>query len=122
MNISSPAELARYIDHTLLKADAVTADIEKLCAEAREHRLCSVCVNGSRVELARYLLEDSEVKVACVVGFPLGAMEADVKRSQARELQETRSARTQALSSIHWLSCWQFTSWEWHRDEIPDRK
>lgn len=72
--------LARYIDHTLLKADAAARDIEKLCQEAREHNFFSVCVNGSRVELARTLLEDTNVKVACVVGFPLGAMECDVKR------------------------------------------
>jgi deoxyribose-phosphate aldolase len=73
-------DLARYIDHTLLKADATAKDIEKLCAEAREHGFFSVCVNGSRIELARQLLDGSDVKVASVVGFPLGAMESDVKR------------------------------------------
>src|SRR5262245_16910193 len=80
MKTLSPADLARHIDHTLLKADASAKDIERLCAEAREYRFFSVCVNGSRVELARHLLEDSGVKVATVVGFPLGAMESDVKR------------------------------------------
>jgi deoxyribose-phosphate aldolase len=76
----SPAQLAAYIDHTLLKADATAKDIEKLCAEAREHRFYSVCVNGSRVWQARHLLDDTGVKVACVVGFPLGAMSGDAKR------------------------------------------
>ena len=80
MPTSSPADLARFIDHTLLKADATAKDIEKLCREAREHNFYSVCVNGSRVELARSLLDESDVKVASVVGFPLGAMESDVKR------------------------------------------
>lgn len=75
-----PNELARYIDHTLLKPEASVHDIENLCAEAREHGFYSVCVNGSRVTQAYHLVEDSGVKVACVVGFPLGAMEADVKR------------------------------------------
>lgn len=79
-NLSDPKELARYIDHTLLKPDAQRADIEKLCREAVEHGFYSVCVNGSRVELARSLVEDSGVKVAAVVGFPLGAMDTDVKR------------------------------------------
>ena len=79
-NLSDPKELARYIDHTLLKPDAQRADIEKLCREAVEHGFYSVCVNGSRVELARSLVEDSGVKVAAVVGFPLGAMDSDVKR------------------------------------------
>lgn len=74
------AELARYIDHTSLKPEATAKDIERLCAEARKHQFHSVCVNGSRVELACHLLDDSEVKVATTVGFPLGAMEADAKR------------------------------------------
>lgn len=78
---SLPApELARYLDHTLLRADACAKDIERLCAEAREFRFFAVCVNGSRVELARHLLEDSSVKVASVVGFPLGATDSDTKR------------------------------------------
>lgn len=76
----SATELARFIDHTLLKPDATAHDIEKLCAEAREFNFYSVCVNGSRVVQARYLLEETTVKVCCVIGFPLGAMAADVKR------------------------------------------
>jgi deoxyribose-phosphate aldolase len=72
--------LARYIDHTLLKPDATATDVEQLCREAKEHKFYAVCVNGSRVELARHCLEDTDVKVASVVGFPLGAMETDVKR------------------------------------------
>jgi deoxyribose-phosphate aldolase len=76
----TPKELARYIDHTLLKADAPARDIEKLCAEAREHKFAAVCVNGSRVELARHLLEGGDVMVATVVGFPLGATDRDTKR------------------------------------------
>lgn len=73
-------DLARYIDHTLLKADATTQDIEKLCKEAIEHKFYSVCVNSSRVALAYGLTEASLVKVASVVGFPLGAMDCDAKR------------------------------------------
>ena len=76
----SPAQLAAYIDHTLLKADATATDITKLCAEAREHRFHSVCVNGTWVEQASHLLEDTGVKVACTIGFPFGAVSADVKR------------------------------------------
>jgi deoxyribose-phosphate aldolase len=72
--------LARYIDHTLLKADATAGDVEQLCREAKEHKFYAVCINGTWVELARHFLEDADVKVASVVGFPLGAMETDVKR------------------------------------------
>ncbi len=76
----SAAQLAAYIDHTLLKPDASLAQIEQLCAEAREHNFFSVCVNGSWVAAARHFLDGSDVKVASVVGFPLGAMISDVKR------------------------------------------
>jgi deoxyribose-phosphate aldolase len=76
----TPAQLAAYIDHTLLKPDAIAADIDKLCAEALEHKFHSVCVNGTWVDHARSLLEDSDVKIVCVVGFPLGAASGDVKR------------------------------------------
>ena len=74
------SELASYIDHTLLKPDATRAQLEQLCAEAAEHQFSTVCVNGSRVELAYSLLEDCDVQVCTVVGFPLGAMDADAKR------------------------------------------
>lgn len=76
----SAADVAQRIDHTLLKPEATLKDIERLCAEARRHKFYAVCVNGSWVEQARYFLEDAEVKVATVVGFPLGAMSSDVKR------------------------------------------
>jgi deoxyribose-phosphate aldolase len=72
--------LAKYIDHTLLKPDATAKDIEQLCREAMEHHFWSVCVNGSRVAQAYALVENSGVKVACTVGFPLGAMSSDSKR------------------------------------------
>jgi deoxyribose-phosphate aldolase len=82
VNISelTPAQLAAFIDHTLLKPDATAAQIEKLCAEAREHKFFSVCVNGSWVAAARHFLDGSDVKVASVIGFPLGAMSTDAKR------------------------------------------
>ncbi len=76
----NPRTIAQYIDHTLLKPEATAADIEKLCREAIEHRFWSVCVNGSRVAQAYALVENSGVKVACTVGFPLGAMTTDAKR------------------------------------------
>ncbi len=74
------SDLAPYIDHTLLKPEATREQIESLCAEAAEHKFSTVCVNGSRVELAYSLLEESDVQVAAVVGFPLGSTDADSKR------------------------------------------
>jgi len=77
---NTPAALARFIDHTLVRADATVKDIEKLCVEAREHHFYSVSVNGSWIVEARHFLDGCNVKVGCSVGFPLGAMPADVKR------------------------------------------
>jgi deoxyribose-phosphate aldolase len=72
--------LETYIDHTLLRADATINDIERLCAEAREYSFYCVCINSSWVQDACRLLEGSSVKVAAVVGFPLGAMSSEAKR------------------------------------------
>ncbi len=80
MRTLSPAELVRRIERTLFRPEATRRDIEQLCAEARAQGFHSVCVCSSRVELARTLLEDSEVKVTGLVGFPLGAGDADAKR------------------------------------------
>ena len=76
--------LAALIDHTLLKPEATASDIERLCAEARQHRFFSVCVNPSYVRPAADLLRGSAVKVCCVVGFPLGAQPPETKALEAR--------------------------------------
>ena len=78
--VSSPVELARFIEYSLLRPDASAREVEKLCAEARLQNFFGVCVNGARVLQARHLLEDTDVKVIACVGFPLGAAAADVKR------------------------------------------
>jgi deoxyribose-phosphate aldolase len=96
----SAAELAKYIDHTLLRPDALVRDIEKLCAEAKQYKFYAVCVNGSRVELARALLEDTDVKVATVVGFPLGAMEADVKRFETEAAIDSGAQEVDVVLNI----------------------
>jgi deoxyribose-phosphate aldolase len=71
--------LNRYFDHTLLKPEVTEADVVKLCSEAREYGFYAVCVNSSYVPLANGLLEGAGVKIASVVGFPLGACSMDVK-------------------------------------------
>ncbi len=79
-----PLDLARYIDHTLLKPDASAADIDKLCDEAAEHHFASVCVNPTWVRRAANRLRDTDVAVASVIGFPFGATPSDVKAFEAR--------------------------------------
>lgn len=83
--IPKPAGMAQYIDHTLLKATASRQDIETLCAEAREHRFWSVCVNSGNVRLASAHLTGSDVRVCAVVGFPLGAGTPGAKAYESRE-------------------------------------
>jgi deoxyribose-phosphate aldolase len=71
--IHAPRDLAPLIDHTFLKPDATAADIQRLCAEALEHRFATVCVRPEWVELAARLVQGSTVKPIAVVDFPLGA-------------------------------------------------
>ena len=85
----SPAQGARrvadFVDHTLLKAEATSKEVVKLCAEARQHRFAAVCVNAGWVELCVKQLEGSEVAVATVCGFPLGATTSRAKAAEAAE-------------------------------------
>ena len=67
-------ELNKYIDHTLLKANATEEQIVKLCQEAREYNFASVCVNSCWVSLCKKELEGTDINVVTVIGFPLGAM------------------------------------------------
>lgn len=81
-------QIASFIDHTLLKADANGAAIEKLCGEAAEHGFFSVCVNGVWVPDCRRLLEGSKVKISVVCGFPLGASAPEAKAFEAAKAVE----------------------------------
>jgi deoxyribose-phosphate aldolase len=77
--------LAKYIDHTLLKADATEEEIRNLCEEARSYEFASVCVNPTNVRLASEYLQGSPVKVCTVIGFPLGASTPTVKAIETRD-------------------------------------
>lgn len=88
---------SKYIDHTLLKADATQADIERLCREAKDGDFASVCVNTYWVPLCAKLLAESDVKVCCVVGFPLGAMSTKAK---AFETADARANGAQEIDMV----------------------
>ena len=77
--------LARHIDHTLLKPDAVEAELVKLCEEAREHKFFSVCINPCNIEKAKELLQGTDTKICTVVGFPLGQMTTEAKSFETNE-------------------------------------
>lgn len=85
MQTLSAKELARYIDHTLLKPEATREQIVTLCHEALEHHFASVCVNPCWVRLCAEILRQSDVQVGTVIGFPLGATLSRVKAFEAEE-------------------------------------
>jgi deoxyribose-phosphate aldolase len=87
-------QIASYIEHTLLKPDATAADIEKLCAEARQYRFLGVCINSGWVRHARLCLQDTDIKVVSVAGFPLGAA------STAAKCLETKTAISDGTDEI----------------------
>ena len=78
-------KLNKYIDHTLLKQDATVEQIDSLLSEAREYDFASVCVNPFWVSYAHSGLQDTDVKVCTVVGFPLGATTSAVKAFETKE-------------------------------------
>jgi deoxyribose-phosphate aldolase len=80
-----PRELARYIDHTLLRPDATSDEIDTMCTEAMEFGFASVCINPTWVKRASERLRGSDVKVCTVIGFPLGANSSDIKAMEARK-------------------------------------
>ncbi len=80
-----PVDLAKYIDHTLLRPDATLAEIEVLCDEALTFGFASVCINPTWVKVAAERLRGSPVKVCTVIGFPLGANTPEIKSMEARK-------------------------------------
>ena len=81
-------DLAKYIEHTLLKQDAAKEEFLKLFDEAKKHNFLGVCVNPLYVALAKEHLKDSDVKIVTVVGFPLGANRSDIKALEAQKAVE----------------------------------
>ncbi|HEY9793218.1 MAG TPA: deoxyribose-phosphate aldolase [Candidatus Obscuribacterales bacterium] len=77
-------DIAKYIDHTLLNPQATKAQISKLCTEAKDNKFFAVCVNPSHVRQAVKELSSSDVAVATVIGFPLGANLTDIKIAEAQ--------------------------------------
>jgi deoxyribose-phosphate aldolase len=92
--------IARAIDHTLLKPDATHSDILRLCAEAREFGFFSVCVNSSWVEVAVEALKGSDVLVAAVTGFPLGAMDSRAKAFETRRAVESGAREVDTVLAV----------------------
>jgi len=95
-----PSDLARFIDHTLLKPEATEEQIDKLCEEAAQHRFYSVCVNSNWAERCARKLGGTGVKVCAVVGFPLGAMDSRAKAFEARTAVSNGAAEIDMVMNV----------------------
>ena len=112
-------ELNKYIDHTILKATVSSSDVQKLCEEAIEHKFYSVCVNGCYVADAKQLLQGTDVKIAAVVGFPLGAMTTAAKVFEAKEAVENGASEIDMVINVAKLKDGEF---EYVENEIRQIK
>ncbi|CAM1347613.1 deoxyribose-phosphate aldolase [Tenacibaculum insulae] len=93
-------EINKYIDHTLLKATATKNEIVKLCNEAKQYHFYAVCVNGSYVELAKQELQNTNVHIAAVIGFPLGAMTTEAKVFEAENCIEKGASEIDMVINV----------------------
>ncbi len=112
-------EINKYIDHTVLKATTTPKDIEKLCNEAKEYKFYSVCVNGCYVPLCKKLLVNTEVKVAAVIGFPLGAMSTEAKVYEAKKCIEDGANEIDMVINVGMLKAKEY---DYVREEIRQIK
>lgn len=107
--------LAKYIDHTLLKADATKEQIDKLCAEAAEYKFKSVCINPAYIKQAKHALEGTEVEICTVIGFPLGANSTEVKVFEAKDAVASGATEIDMVINI---SRAKDGDWEYIQNEI----
>ncbi len=106
------SEIARMIDHTLLKADATEKEVRALCAEALEYQFASVCVNPWYVALCAELLAGSPVRVCTVIGFPLGATLPQVKTFEAQKSIEEGAREVDMVINVGALKSGKFEAVE----------
>lgn len=95
--------LNKFIDHTLLKPTATIQEIKILCSEALEYDFYAVCVNGCHVKTAKSILIESDVKIAAVIGFPLGAMSTAAKIAEAELCVADGADEIDMVINIGWL-------------------
>ena len=96
-------KLEKYIDHTLLKPTSTEAEIRKLCDEAKTYDFHAVCVNSCYVNLASEELKNTTIKVAAVIGFPLGAMATEMKIAEATYCMEHGADEIDVVMNIGWF-------------------
>ncbi|ALB44703.1 2-deoxyribose-5-phosphate aldolase [Clostridium sp. MF28] len=93
-------DIAKYIDHTILKPEATVEDVKKLCKEAKEYNFASVCVNGCYAKLVSTELMGTDVKTCVVVGFPLGAMTKEAKAFETNQAIENGATEIDMVINV----------------------
>jgi deoxyribose-phosphate aldolase len=102
------ANLARMIDHTLLKPEATRSEIEMLCAEAIRYQFASVCINPSYVKLCAQLLHNSDIRVCTVIGFPLGATSSEAKSFETEQVIKDGAREIDMVMNIGMLKSGEY--------------
>ncbi len=110
-------KLNKYIDHTLLKPEATHKQIEELCQQALKYDFASVCVNSCYASYCHQLLKDSDVKVCCVVGFPLGACDSKTK---AFETKQAIASGAQEIDMVINVGLAKEHDWQAVKDDIAE--
>ena len=101
-------KISKYIDHTVLAADADEKKIEKLCQEARDNDFASVCVNTCWVKKCAELLKGTDVNVCTVVGFPLGAMATEAKAFEAALAVKNGATEVDMVLNVGYMKAGMF--------------
>ena len=113
-------QINKYIDHTVLKATSTTHDIVKLCNEAKEYNFKAVCVNGSYIPLAKENLDGTDISIAAVIGFPLGAMSKDAKVFEAKKCIEDGANEIDMVINIGFMKDARYIEVEQEIREIKE--
>ena len=93
-------DIAKYIDHAVLKPETTETEVKKACEEAKKYGFYSVCVNGANVAFAYEQLKETDVKVAADIGFPLGAMTSEVKAFEAKNVIDNGAGEIDMVINI----------------------
>jgi deoxyribose-phosphate aldolase len=101
-------DIARIIDHTILKPEASEDAVKRICEEALKYKFASVCINPTNVELAAELLKNSEVRVCTVIGFPLGANTTEVKAFETEDAIKKGAQEVDMVINIGKLKSGQY--------------
>ncbi|MGM0472007.1 MAG: deoxyribose-phosphate aldolase [Bacillota bacterium] len=103
-----PKDMAKMLDHTILKADATIEEVKEKCEEAKEYEFASVCVNPCFVPFANKLLSGTSVKVGTVVGFPLGGMTTETKAFETKNAIKNGAQEIDMVANIGAIKSGEF--------------